>query len=355
MSRFVLDCALSRPVDTDAAQWLGMAATRAWAPPSAGYHEAKISEALLQQAGRTLAGLLSGANAWFVAEPAQAVAHATLDVAVGGEYREIVTGQADPLVVQESVEAAAAQAGLGMRILPVDSRGRLTEMPDGPCVLVTSAVNQEIGTRQAPLSDWARRSGSAVVLEASSAYGWTDLPDHWDRVVLDARAWGSPAGAVAVVSRVPGRPRMFDNVPAAVAAGLTAQRWAQAAVGQRQRTRDQLRRIVKEVRSRVSDVDVHGAGADDAPHIVSLSVLYVDAEALQSRLDAKGYAVGSGSACASRTGQPSHVLAAIGGLTSGNVRLGLPPDLPEEAVNGFIEAFVEVVAAVRAEMGTDRL
>ena len=64
-------------------------------------------------------------------------------------------------------------------------------------------------------------------------------------------------------------------------------------------------------------------------------MLYVDAEAVQTALDARGYAVGSGSACASRSGQPPGVLAAIGGLTSGNLRIGTSPILGEEAVAGY--------------------
>jgi hypothetical protein len=49
------------------------------------------------------------------------------------------------------------------------------------------------------------------------------------------------------------------------------------------------------------------------------------------------------------------VLAAIGGLTSGNLRIGLPPDLGEEAVAGFVKAVVEVVTEVREQMGTQNL
>jgi cysteine desulfurase len=143
-----------------------------------------------------------------------------------------------------------------------------------------------------------------------------------------------------------------DNVPAAVVAGLTGQRWAAAAPADRERTRAQVVRIRQRVLAEVPDVEVHGGEPGDLPHLLSLSVLYVDAEALQTRLDARGFAVGSGSACASRTGQPSHVLAAIGGLTSGNVRLGLPPGLPDETPDAFVDAFIEVVGQVRAEMGT---
>ena len=84
-------------------------------------------------------------------------------------------------------------------------------------------------------------------------------------------------------------------------------------------------------------------------------MLYVDAEALQTQLDIRGYAVGSGSACAARSGQPSHVLAAIGGYTGGNLRIGLPPDMPDDVVVAFGDVLIEVVTEVRTRMGTQDL
>lgn len=93
----------------------------------------------------------------------------------------------------------------------------------------------------------------------------------------------------------------------------------------------------------IPDLQIHGDPRDRLPHVVGFSALYVDAEALLLELDAGGIAVASGSACAGATGvllprrgsaesaeadtspgTASHVLAAIGALTSGNVRVTLP-------------------------------
>lgn len=346
----MLDCATSRPVDADVAQWLGMAATRAWAPVTGGYHEAKISQALLQQAAQSVAAATGGGSAWFTGDLSTGVAHAVLDVLTRGEYDVVVTGAADALAIQQSSASAADQAGVAHAVLPVDGRAQLLELPDR-AVLVTGAVNQEIGSVQPDLGHWAAESGSAVVLDATCAWGWLELP-HWDRLILDPRSVGACPGAVAVVSPDQRRPTSFDNVPAAVTAGLAIERWRDAAATDRTRVRQQVHHIAERIRAEVPDVQLHGGQGDDAPQILSVSVLYVDAEALQTRLDTRGYAVGSGSACASRSGQPSHVLSAIGALTSGNVRLGLPPGLPDSAVDGFIDAFVESVAQVRQEMRT---
>ena len=72
------------------------------------------------------------------------------------------------------------------------------------------------------------------------------------------------------------------------------------------------------------DTDVVGDPDDRLPHVVTFSSLYVDGEAVVGAFDAAGFAVASGSACTSSTLEPSHVLAAMGVLTHGNVRVTLP-------------------------------
>ena len=72
------------------------------------------------------------------------------------------------------------------------------------------------------------------------------------------------------------------------------------------------------------DTEVVGDPDDRLPHVVTFSSLYVDGEAVVGAFDAAGFAVASGSACTSSTLEPSHVLAAMGVLTHGNVRVTLP-------------------------------
>ena len=59
-----------------------------------------------------------------------------------------------------------------------------------------------------------------------------------------------------------------------------------------------------------------GDPADRLPHLVTFSCLYVDGEALLTELDRRGFAVSSGSSCTSDALTPSHVLVAMGALTS---------------------------------------
>lgn len=87
---------------------------------------------------------------------------------------------------------------------------------------------------------------------------------------------------------------------------------------------------------------------------MTFSALLADGEELVRQFDRRGFAVGSGSACTSSTLEPSHVLAAMGALTHGNVRITLPlaAASPDRAatVAAFCAVLPDVVAEVRAQL-----
>lgn len=325
---------------------------RGWAPATAGYHEGKVAAALLEEARSTVARTCRAVHVDVHHSLTDALADALDRCAPDAAC--VAFAAADSLVVAGAAGLAAQRRGVPFQELAVDGYGRidsraLAALPT-PAVVVTNAVNQEVGAVQIPLDQWRIRTGSSVVLEASAGFGWVAVPQA-DATVLDPRAWGAPAGAVFTAYPQAHPAVTFDNVPAAVTAALCTSDWAQAAPGAAQAVRRQMSRLRARI-AQIPGVDLHGGGPDDAPHILSASVLYVDGEALQTRLDALGFAVGSGSACASRSGQPSHVLAAIGALTSGNIRIGLPPDVPDSMIDAFADAVADAVAGIRERMGT---
>ena len=79
-----------------------------------------------------------------------------------------------------------------------------------------------------------------------------------------------------------------------------------------------------------------GAPEDRLPHLVTFSCLYVDGEALVTELDRRGFEVASGSACTSSALEPSHVLAAMGALTHGNVRVSVGRETTDDDVDRFL-------------------
>ena len=110
-----------------------------------------------------------------------------------------------------------------------------------------------------------------------------------------------------------------------------------------------------EVAAGVPDVEVLGDPVGRLPHIVTFSCLYVDGEALLTALDRRGFAVSSGSSCTSSTLEPSHVLVAMGALTSGNIRVSLHQHTTAAQIDEFLAVLPDVVRDVRAELGAASL
>jgi cysteine desulfurase len=150
--------------------------------------------------------------------------------------------------------------------------------------------------------------------------------------------------------RVPGEP----DVPAVLAAAV--------ALAEAERLREGRARVaaalvdrIRAAAAAVPDAQVVGDPVDRLPHVATFSFLFVDGEALLHELDRRGFAVASGSACTASTLEPSHVLAAMGALTHGNLRVTLPLDPSVEDVEAFVAELPGAVADVRRVLGSDRL
>lgn len=112
-----------------------------------------------------------------------------------------------------------------------------------------------------------------------------------------------------------------------------------------------LRRRLRARLSALDEVAVHGPQDATLPHVVAVSALYVDGEALVVELDRAGFAVHSGSSCASTSGQPSHVLVAMGALTHGHVRASWGPGVSEDDVDAFADTLATAIHRLRARVG----
>jgi cysteine desulfurase len=117
--------------------------------------------------------------------------------------------------------------------------------------------------------------------------------------------------------------------------------------------------LVRTAAAAVRDVEVVGDPVARLPHVLTFSALYADGETLVRGFDELGFAVASGSACTSSTLEPSHVLAAMGALTHGNVRVTLPLAAVApgraEGVRRFAAVIGDVVAGVRDQLGARHL
>lgn len=253
--------------------------------------------------------------------------------------------------------------------VPVDVHGRvdpgsLAEAARVPGVgaVALQAANQEVGTLQ-PVDEVDLPAGVPLLVDAAAAVGHVPLPGRWDALTASAHKWGGPAGVGLLVVRrgtrwtnpFPGDDGLdalggFPDVPGALAAAAALQ----AVLAERAEVADRHFAQVERIRTAavaLPDVEVVGHPTARLPHLVTFSVLYAGGDEIVGELARRGYGVASGSACTASTLEPSHVLAAMGALTHGNVRVSLARDTTDEQVDDFCSALGDVVAAIRTRAG----
>ncbi|MGO8685477.1 MAG: cysteine desulfurase family protein [Thermoleophilia bacterium] len=100
----------------------------------------------------------------------------------------------------------------------------------------------------------------------------------------------------------------------------------------------------------VPDVIALGHRQDRLPGNVAFTVRYIEGESMLLQLDQKGIAVSSGSACASGSLEPSHVILALGlgaEEAHGSLRLSLGRENTVEEIDYFLEVFPPIVEKLR--------
>jgi len=100
----------------------------------------------------------------------------------------------------------------------------------------------------------------------------------------------------------------------------------------------------------IPDVIVNGKGATRAPHILNVSFLNAEGEAIILNLDFLDIAVSSGSACTSRSLEPSHVLSAMGvppEKAHGSIRFSLGRYTKDEEIDKVLEVLPNIIKKLR--------
>ncbi|MGO4663196.1 cysteine desulfurase family protein [Terrabacter sp. 2TAF16] len=383
--RRLLD-ASSGPLHPVARDTLQAAVEVGWADPARLHAEGRRARALLDRSREIVAAGLGvrPTEVSFLPSGPTALARAVDGVAYAARRRGARTVASavehSAVLVPGRARAAAADDASLFAEVAVDPLGRLDldawrsalAVP-GTVVAALQSANGEVGTRQ-PLGaarDAAAAHRTPLVVDATASLGRDDVPADWDVLVGDARSWGGPPLGVLVVregvrwhwseARADVEHSRADVTPWVPLALAAAEAWQQTTATRAADTQV-TRALVDDIRraaSVVPDTEVVGDPEDRLPHVVTFSSLYVDGEAVVGAFDAAGFAVASGSACTSSTLEPSHVLAAMGVLTHGNVRVTLPlpavsPSLADD-VSVFTAALAPTVRAVRDQLGVGDL
>ncbi|MGX7680478.1 aminotransferase class V-fold PLP-dependent enzyme [Jatrophihabitans sp. DSM 45814] len=387
------DAAAGLPIHPVALEALQMAAEDGWADPTKLTGPGRRSAVLLDAARETVAGIFAvrADEVIFVPSGTHALQLAVLGTLVGRARagNRLVHSAVEHSSVLKAAEWYSTQRSDDpsslIDIVGVDSFGRVDAADfvavarrPGVAAAVLQAANHEVGTRQ-PVADVAAglsESGVPLVVDATHDLIYGDPPLGAAVFTADARMWGGPPGVGVLVVRRGTRwvsPFPADeaesrrsagvvSVPAALAAAAALRAFHEDRDGHATR----LRLLIDQIRDGVTHLDggvnatVAGVGGhelivlgdprDRLPHLMTFSTMYVDGEALLTALDREGFVVSSGSSCTSDTLTPSHVLVAMGALSSGNVRISLHPEVSQTDVDRFLAVLPRVLGALRAEL-----
>lgn len=287
---------------------------------------------------------------------------------VGSALERAVTGLGERPWALAATERLAALSTTAERhtIFGVDSQGaldlegfRAAAQPN--LGIVVQSANPELGTPQPveSLLAMTRAHGGVLVVDHSLFMPWATPPADWDVLVLEANSWGGPPGVGVLAARASANyrspdPEGVDSSPPvalqAAAAAALEDCLARSPQTARQEWGSRLLDGAAAELAALPNVEVYRAPGAWAP-VLTLSCLYVSGMQVVQELDRRGIAVGSGSACVASAFEPSHVLAAIGGFTGGNVRVSLGLDEREatESVQALLRALPEVLAELRED------
>lgn len=266
--------------------------------------------------------------------------------------------------------------GFEVTLIPVDREGQIDPenirkviRPETGLVSIMFA-NNEIGTLY-PIKEIGAICHEAGVLfhtDAVQAAGHIkiDVKDmNIDMLSLSAHKFHGPKGVGAFYCRrgIPlnslidggaqerGKRAGTENVAGIVGLG-TALRIANEEMEETiQRVSTMRDRLIDGILSTIPMCRLNGARENRLPGNCNISFLGIEGESLLLRLDLAGIAASSGSACASSSLDPSHVLLAIGlphEVAHGSVRFSLSDFNTEEDVDYILEKLPEIVSTLRS-------
>lgn len=141
-----------------------------------------------------------------------------------------------------------------------------------------------------------------------------------------------------------------ENVPGIIGLGAAVELAVSSIDEVRPRLERLRERLVAGVLASVPDCRYLGHPAERLPGNAAFTVRYIEGESMLLQLDSHGFMVSSGSACASGSLEPSHVIMALGlgaEEAHGSIRVSLGRQNTEEEVDAFLAAFAPIVDKLR--------
>ena len=301
---------------------------------------------------------------------------------LGAAYAQRKKGKTRVIVSSIEHHAALSAAerlekeGFSVAYLPVNARGeaetealRALLTPETGLVAVMAA-NNETGVVQPfkALAKLAHENGSLFFTDAVQAapYLKIDVAD-WgaDMLSFSAHKFYGPKGCGALCVKNGVRPGKLIaggeqergmrggtlNVPSVVGLAAAYEKNVRGMVENNAKIEGLKALFLKKIFSDIEGVKLNGEGAVRLPSIVNLTFEGIDNAAFLYNMDLHGVAVAAGSACASASVKPSHVLTAMGLSEKdarSSVRFSFGRDNTEEEILYGAELAAQIVGKLRS-------
>ena len=191
-----------------------------------------------------------------------------------------------------------------------------------------------------------------IAIDATASGAREPLPEKWSSAVFDSRAWEGPAGLAVVaiadsanwknpLPHISAVRRTYGtfSLPLLIASAVALENFKPGD----KNIKKMSAKIRSEISREIPGSRIAGDLENSMPHLTSLVIPGCNGEEILRGLSARGLSVDSGSACTSMNLQPSHVLAAMGLPTDGNIRITLHAETTAEEVELLINALVDEV------------
>lgn len=375
-----LDHAATTPVMTEALEAMLPYHREVFGNPSSVYAAGREARKAVEEAREAVAGAVGAfpTEIIFTAGGTEADNLAVKGAALRSDpkRRHVITSSIEHHAVLHSAEWLERR-GYRVTFLPVDRNGvvdlsalEAALSPETALVSVMLA-NNEVGTVQpvAEVVKIVRQRGRALV-HTDAVQGLGKIPMDLEKLGVDlasfsAHKLGGPKGVGALYLRrkTPieplahggGQERQMrsgtPNVAGIVGFGVAAQISAKEVDEQAVRLTAMRDRLQAAILESIPQVTVNGAGASRLPGTLSVCIQSVEGESLLLMLDSRQIAASSGSACASGSLDPSHVLLAMGvppELAHGSLRLCLGRTSTPDEVDVVVDALRDIVARLRS-------
>ena len=195
-----------------------------------------------------------------------------------------------------------------------------------------------------------------IAVDATASGSRVALPPRWDSAAFDSRAWNGPAGLAIVAIKnsahwknplphISSIRRTYGtySLPLLLASAIALENFEDDAIF----IRKQNLKIRSAVKAALPNTLIAGDLDISMPHLLSMVFPGTNGEEVLRELSAKGFAVDSGSACTAMNLQPSHVLAAMGLPTDGNIRIAIHAGVTESEIDALITALLDAVQSLQ--------